>query len=270
MSSSIQPSHPTDIRDRVKQALVTGLTLTIPLLITVVVVSFVWGFIFGILQPLTGTLQSVLGLGGNTPVILLQIISLGAVILLIGFVGFLAEAYSGAAAVEQRFDRAMGTIPGIGSVYQTFNEMSELVLDADTESFQEIKLVEFPTEGSYATGFVTAETPEGIQQDTGHEGMLTIYVPLAPNPLMGGYVLHVTPDRCIDVDMSVEEGLKAIMTSGVAVGETATADADSIEYPDSLPDGIVGTEWLSGTASETDDAAAEQPSRADDGGEDHT
>jgi len=267
MSERIQPPHGTDVRERLKQSLVTGLTLTVPLLITVVVVSFIWGFIFGALQPLTGTLRDVLGLSGKTPQILIQIISVVIVLLFLVFIGLLAESYSGAKALEARFDRAMGTIPGIGSVYQTFNEMSELVLDADTESFQEIKLVEFPTEGSYATGFVTAETPDQIQQDTGHEGMLTIYVPLAPNPLMGGYVLHVAPDRCIDVDMSVEEGLKAIMTSGVAVGDTATADVESIEYPDSLPDGIVGTEWLSGTTAE-DEAPGAEPSRTDDGRED--
>jgi len=265
MSDTFQPPHRTDVRERLKQALVTGLTLTVPLLITLVVVSFIWGFVFGTLQPLTGTLRQVLGLSGETPRILLQVLALVVVVALIVLIGFLADSYAGAKALEQRFDRAMGTIPGIGSVYQTFNEMSELVLDADTESFQEIKLVEFPTEGSYATGFVTAETPEQIQRETGHEDMLTIYVPLAPNPLMGGYVLHVSPDRCIDVDMSVEEGLKAIMTSGVAVGETETVEAASLEYPDSLPDGIVEADWFSSDDDGDGETSGNATTSADDG-----
>lgn len=268
MPDGIQPPHRGDVRDRLKQSLVTGLTLTVPLLITVVVVSFIWGFIFGTLQPLTGTLRRVLGISGETPEILLQIVSLLVVGMIVVIIGFLADSYSGAEAAEQRFDRAMGAIPGIGSVYQTFNEMSELVLDADTESFQEIKLVEFPTAGSYAIGFVTAETPEQVQRETGHEDMLTIYVPLAPNPLMGGYVLHVSPDRCVDVDMSVEEGLKAIMTSGVAVGETETVEAASLEYPDSLPDGIVEADWFSGSESERDEPSEGDSSPAEDGGDD--
>ncbi|ERJ04543.1 hypothetical protein HLRTI_003496 [Halorhabdus tiamatea SARL4B] len=264
MPGRIQPPHRGDIHDRLKQALVTGLTLTVPLLITVVVVSFIWGFIFGTLQPLTGTLQRVLGISGDTPEILLQIVSLLVVVVLVVIIGFLADSYSGAKAAEQRFDRAMGAIPGIGSVYQTFNEMSELVFDADTESFQEIKLVEFPTEGSYATGFVTAETPEDIQRQTGHEDMLTIYVPLAPNPLMGGYVLHVSPDRCIDVDMSVEEGLKTIMTSGVAIGDTDTVEAAPLEYSDSLPDGIVQAGWFSSGDRDDEEPSGDATSSAED------
>lgn len=265
MSERNRRLHRQDVRERLKQVLVTGLTLTVPLLITIVVVSFIWGFVFGILQPLTGTLQRVLGLSGETPEILLQLISVVVVVALVALVGLLAESYSDAEIIERRFDRAMGAIPGIGSVYQTFNEMSELVLDADTESFQEIKLVEFPTEGSYATAFVTAETPEQIQRDTGHEDMVTLYVPLAPNPVMGGYVLHVSSDRCIDVDMSVEEGLKAIMTSGVAVGETETVEEGSLEYPDSLPDGIVEGGWISGADDDGEGTAGNSESPADDG-----
>jgi len=122
----------------------------------------------------------------------------------------------------------MGNIPGVGSVYRTFDEMSEMVLDADTDSFEEVKLVPFPTEQSYALGFVTAETPAVIEGPTGNDDMQTLYVPMSPNPVMGGYVIHIPTDRTIDVDMSVEEGIKSIMTSGVATGRNTVVADDPV------------------------------------------
>jgi len=61
--------------------------------------------------------------------------------------------------------------------------------------------------------------------------MMTLFMPLAPNPVMGGYVVHVPQDRVYDVDMTVEEGIRSIVTSGVATG-----DSDSKEYSGQLVD----------------------------------
>jgi uncharacterized membrane protein len=59
--------------------------------------------------------------------------------------------------------------------------------------------------------------------------MTTLYLPMAPNPVMGGHVIHVPIERVCDVDMSVEEGVQSIVTSGVAVDETEDAAvADSV------------------------------------------
>jgi hypothetical protein len=54
--------------------------------------------------------------------------------------------------------------------------------------------------------------------------MLTLFLPLAPNPVMGGHLAHIPEDRVYDVDMTVEEGIRTIVTSGVAVSEPAGDD----------------------------------------------
>ncbi|MFB6201270.1 MAG: DUF502 domain-containing protein [Halorhabdus sp.] len=230
--SERSPPRPTDIRDRLKQSLFTGLAITIPLLVTLVVISFVAGFVFGTLEPLANVLGRMMGPESGIPQIALEVVAVSVVVLAILVVGFIAESRPSDGTIEARFDRAMGNIPGVGTVYRTFDEMSEIVMDADTESFQEVKLVEFPTQHSYALGFVTAETPERIEAPTGSDEMLTLYVPMSPNPVMGGYVIYVPKDRCVDVDLSVEEGIKSIMTSGVSLGESSTqADVQSV-FPD--------------------------------------
>jgi hypothetical protein len=49
--------------------------------------------------------------------------------------------------------------------------------------------------------------------------MVTLFMPMAPNPVMGGFVIHVSRDRVVDVDLTVEEGIRSIVTSGVAIGD---------------------------------------------------
>jgi len=49
--------------------------------------------------------------------------------------------------------------------------------------------------------------------------MVTLFMPMAPNPVMGGHAVHVPTSRVHDVDMTVEEGVHSIVTSGVATGE---------------------------------------------------
>jgi len=60
--------------------------------------------------------------------------------------------------------------------------------------------------------------------------MVTLFVPLAPNPVMGGFLIHASRDRIFDVDMTVEEAARALVTSGIAAG-----DADAIERARSNP-----------------------------------
>jgi hypothetical protein len=133
--------------------------------------------------------------------------------------------------------------------------MSGLLLDSDTDSFQEVKLVEFPVEGSYAFAFLTADTPPVVEEATGHEGMVTLFVPMAPNPVMGGYVLHVSPDRVVDVDLTVEEGIQAIVTSGVATGKRSDEEfsegmLDRFERRLDAADTVVGIDELEAYAAD--------------------
>jgi uncharacterized membrane protein len=115
------------------------------------------------------------------------------------------------------FHDGVERIPGFGSIYTGFRQMSEVVVQSDVDSFRDVKLVEYPSEGSYTIAFVTADTPGNVEQATGTEDMLTLFMPMAPNPVMGGFVLHVSRDRVVDVDMTVEEGVRSIVTSGVTV-----------------------------------------------------
>jgi uncharacterized membrane protein len=204
--------------DTLKAAFVRGLAILLPLVVTLLVLSFVFGFIANSTSPLVTALIQIPGVENRTVVTLVTLIVF--VVLVIG-IGLGAEHGLGNGHLGPQFDALVSSLPGIGPLYHGLHEMSELLLDSDSDSFHDVKLVEYPTEGSYAVAFKTAETSSRIRSAVSTEKMMTLFVPMAPNPVMGGFVLHVQEDRVIDVDLSVEEGIRSIFTSGVAMGDEA-------------------------------------------------
>ncbi|MFB6309254.1 MAG: DUF502 domain-containing protein [Haloarculaceae archaeon] len=217
---------PDDVRAKARQVLLSGAAVTIPVIVTLVVLGFVVNFVSRTLDPVVSIVTNLFGLA-EVPDFLLKGVTVGLLVALVFVVGLAAERRSGDGRIEEAFDQAIARIPGIGSVYTSFNEMSEMLIQDETDSFREVKLVEYPTEGSFVVAFLTATTPDSIGDVTGYDDMVTLFMPMAPNPVMGGFVIHVDEDRVYDVDMSVEEGIRSIVTSGVAIGETQDHALDS-------------------------------------------
>jgi uncharacterized membrane protein len=161
-------------------------------------------------------------------VVVVQTLTAAVLGLLILLVGLTAESRYGGGGLATRVEDLLASVPGVGSIYRSIDEISELLLESDTDSFKEVKLVEYPDEGSYTLAFLTAETPEVVREATGHGEMVTLFMPMAPNPVMGGYVVHVSEDRVYDVNMTVEEGIQSIVSSGVAVNDPDGTDAEPL------------------------------------------
>jgi uncharacterized membrane protein len=212
------PERQRGTRELARQSLISGVAIIVPLLVTLVVIGLVVNFVSSTLDPVVSVVQGVTP-NQDLAAILIELITVLVLLVVVFLVGFVAETGRTRGRLGESFDAVMASIPGLGSVYSSFDEMSELLLDSDTDSFQEVKLVEYPREGSYTVAFKTAETPTLIEEGAGHPDMVTLFMPMAPNPVMGGFVIHVSRDRVTDVDMTVEQGIRSIVTSGVAIGE---------------------------------------------------
>ena len=272
------------LRGFARQAFVTGTAVTLPLIVTLLVLGVVVDFVSQQLDPIVGLVSRVTGIQPASEVTLklLAVVTLAALIFCIGVVAERRPERTGFGAL---FDTLVSRIPGVGSLYRSIDEMSGLLLDSDTDSFREVKLVEFPTEGSYAVAFLTAETPEVVREATPEaEGMVTVFLPLAPNPVMGGYVLHVSADRVHDVDLTVEEGIQSIVTSGVATGQRSGSEyefsegmfdrvnrrlegADLVDIEDLEAYAVDASEQIEETARETVEAARERTEGDDEDGD---
>ncbi len=194
-----------------REAALTGVTVVVPLLITVYVLVVLLTFVADILRPLLEfvSLSSIYVLGGVTAA------TVSALILVIGFI---AHSPMGERAIDN-FDEAISRVPGLGTVYRSFRRMGDAMIESDADHFRDVKLLEFPTDGAYTFAFVTAETPEGIERAVGEGSMTTVFLPMAPNPVMGGFVVNVPDDQLVDIDLTLEEAFRGIVTSGVGIDE---------------------------------------------------
>jgi uncharacterized membrane protein len=80
-------------------------------------------------------------------------------------------------------------------------------------AFRQVVLVEYPREGIYSPGFLTGETANEFRDKTGRE-LMAVFVPTVPNPTTG-FLIYLPVDEVILLDMTVEEGLKLILSFGM-------------------------------------------------------
>ncbi|MBU1912203.1 MAG: DUF502 domain-containing protein [Candidatus Omnitrophica bacterium] len=103
-------------------------------------------------------------------------------------------------------------VPMISTIYKGLKEMSAAFLSGHKSIFKKVVLVQYPKNGVYAIGFVTSETTGEAQAKT-KENVINVFVPTAPNPTSGMLVL-VPESDVIVLDMSVEDGMKMIISGG--------------------------------------------------------
>ena len=218
------------IRKILRSRITAGLILVLPIWITILVVSFVFrmmrdaslwlveAFLFSpIGRPLLSSWQvsseqlAEEGLEA-LPVLLAWGIGLVSVVLTVVLLYALGVVTTN--VVGKRIVRAGETlvdrVPFIKVVYQSSKKVLETFTAESTRAFQRVVLVPFPTKESHTVGFVTH-----ICKDAGTgEELYSLFVPTVPNPTTG-YVLIVRPSDVIELDWSIEQAVKAIMSGGV-------------------------------------------------------
>ncbi|SDQ78855.1 DUF502 domain-containing protein [Halopelagius longus] len=264
-SSDRSPPTPKDAGESLYEStldvLMTGVGIIIPFIVTLYILDVALEFVRSALRPIIdllrwmGVFEFVESAGFVLFLVELNVYStvidflseLIAILVLLGVVvvvGSVGQNRHGERIIDL-VDLAITSIPGVGTVYKSFRRMGDVMLDQEAENFQEIKLVELLGDDVYVIGFETSRSPETVSAATGHDEMVTVFVPLAPNPVTGGFLTHVPRENVHDVDMTIEEGVRSILTSGVAAGESANeateltmGDLEKITDIDRLQDAI--------------------------------
>lgn len=228
------------VAKRALRVFLTGFFIIIPLVLTLYLLDVALQLFKGIISPIvlllkwSGLLRAIqFSSFGRTLVelgiyrdVLGWIGEIVAAILLLGgitLIGSFARIRSGE-RVLRFFDEVIISIPGVGSIYKSFRRTGDVMLNSGLENFREVKIVEFPHTGLYSIAFVTNTSPVIRTGETLGDDLLTVFVPLAPNPVMGGFLLYVSEEDVIDVDMTVEEAARSLITSGIASPTTDTRD----------------------------------------------
>ena len=201
---------------RLKSYFLTGAVFIVPALVTVGILLFLYQFVAGYLAPIAGWISDITPVGQVSA----ELVTIALLLLIVVLIGAALETMPQGSNAADAFHQAAEAIPGVGQVYGGFREMSETVANGE-ESFRDVKLVEYPSEGSYSMAFVTADAPGHLEDSVDNEegSMMSLFLPMGPNPVMGGFVIYVTRDRVHDIDIGVDEGLQAIITSGVTISD---------------------------------------------------
>ncbi|MEM6780728.1 MAG: DUF502 domain-containing protein [Pseudomonadota bacterium] len=106
-------------------------------------------------------------------------------------------------------------VPVIRTVYGAIKQIFETVMASQSQAFREVVMFEYPRKGTWAIGFVTGKAEGEVQRATKNE-TINVFVPTTPNPT-SGFLLFVPKKDLIYLDMTVEEGVKLVVSAGIIV-----------------------------------------------------
>ena len=131
-------------------------------------------------------------------------------IILITFIGWLSLSIIGKKLLEI-FNNILKRIPILRTIYSAFEQMLDIFTKSD-EKKKNVVLVQYPSKGSWAVGFVTKENKSEISQKA-KQNLVNVFVPTTPNPT-SGFLLMFPKEEVIYLDMSFEEASRFIVSAG--------------------------------------------------------
>lgn len=191
----------------IKRYFITGLLIWVPLVITGWVLSLIVNTLDQSLHLLPAAVhpQNLLGVAipGAGAVLTLAMILL---------TGLLAANFIGQKLVSW-WDRLLARIPVVNSVYKAVKQVSDTLFSPNGNAFRKALLVQYPRQGSWTIAFLTGQPGGDIVNHLDGEHV-SVYVPTTPNPT-SGFFLMMPVSEVVELDMTVDEALKYIISMGV-------------------------------------------------------
>jgi len=195
--------------NEIKRLFITGLVTLIPVAITMLIFYFFISYLGSIFRPLLSSHPLL----HNLPVPLLSVFGFILLLVIILAIGGLTEGLFGRWFL-QLIDDALARIPLVRDVYGSARQLTQSIF-VDKKSLRKTVLAEYPRKGCYAIGFLMVE--ERIDLGNNKKGIF-VFLPTTPNPTTGWLAL-LPEDEVIETDMSIEQGLKLVVSGGVVFPE---------------------------------------------------
>ena len=139
-------------------------------------------------------------------------IGLVAAFIFLTLVGAVAAGFVGRSTMRWG-ESMLARVPVVRSIYSAVKQIFETVLASRSTAFREVALIEYPCRGTWAVGFITGQTVGEVQRKT-ESTVINVFIPATPNPTTG-FLLFV-PQRDVHLlDMSVEDGIKLVISGGI-------------------------------------------------------
>jgi len=231
VQSQIEERMQTSKSHFIRNTMITGLLILIPLFVTYVLVAFLFNLLSSAGAPIINAVLSLFDmkqLEWLSP--LVPLINLILSLVLIFFMGLFGTNIVGR-RILQAFHALVMRLPLVRSIYGAVKQMVETFQGPD-RSFQRVVMLEYPRKGLWMMGLVAAErqnTLDVSQSDT----LLSVFIPTTPNPTSGFLVL-IPDTEVIETNYTVEEAFKFIVSSGIVGKHVDTSVARNTAGPAAL------------------------------------
>jgi len=200
----------------VRRYFITGLLIWVPLGITVWVLNLLIGTLDQSLLLVPESLRPQAMLGLNIP-------GIGAILtlLVIFLTGVLAANIIGQRLVRF-WESLLARIPVVKSIYYSVKQVSDTLFSGNGDAFRKVLLVRYPHPQAWSLAFQTNVPSEVAKQFD--EEYVAVFIPTTPSPVNGFY-FYVKKSETIELDMSVDDALKSIVSMGVVAPKKAAVSA---------------------------------------------
>ncbi|MDG1092045.1 MAG: DUF502 domain-containing protein [Paracoccaceae bacterium] len=212
-----------------RNSFLTGVVVIAPVGLTVWLVWTVIGWVDGFVLPFVPSqyqpeelLKAILGED-----VRVNIRGLGVVFFLVftTFIGWIAKGLLGRTFIRSA-ENLVNRMPVVRSVYSGVKQIAETVFAQADRSFEKACLIEYPRRGIWAIGFISTAAKGEVSKRAGSgQKMQSTFVPTTPNPT-SGFLLFFPAEDVIELDMSVEDAAKLVISAGLV-------------YPEDLPVKVV-------------------------------
>lgn len=211
--------------DRFREHFVAGVVLVAPLAVTAFVLGVVADWSLVVVDPLVRE-TGLVAYTGNVE-LAARALALALIAAALTALGWLARRRAGRRAFG-RVGRLVHFVPLANTVYRSVRQVATALVEQNTR-YESVVLVEYPREGVYVLGLVTSEAPRAAAA-VADEPVYSVYLPNSPNPT-GGRLLLVPESQVHETEMSVRQGLRTILTTGVSADDGAGDRRDPAESP---------------------------------------
>jgi len=192
-----------------RRYLIAGLLIWVPLGVTLFVIQLLVGFMDKVLLFLPDRYRPDAVLGFHVPG--LGIVLTTAVVLV---TGMLVANFFGRRLLAL-WEALLARIPLVRSIYTSVKQVTATIFSTGGNSFRKVLLIQYPRAGLWTIAFHTGSVLEEVRTKTGRD-VVNVFVPTTPNPT-SGFFLIVPRSEVIELEMSIEEAVRLIMSMGVIV-----------------------------------------------------
>lgn len=208
---------------KLRNTILTGFFVLLPILITIASIVFIFNLFEKMLARPVSAILKLIGLPTLINYHIPGILGLGLLIIFSLLLGLIVKNVVGRKTIIMG-EKILSKVPLVWNIYYASKQIMES-FSIGSKYLQKVVLIEYPRKGLYTIGFITSEAKNEIQ-DVTKEDVINVFVPTTPNPTSGLLVM-VPREDIIYLSMSIEDGIKLVVSGGMVVPNNGRSNLNS-------------------------------------------